>query len=162
MRSAPAITTLGVGYDASDEASHALAAACLLARRLGAALRVFHVYDATRVGRPALMTGPAWSTMRDEQEGEQREELEQAIATLPRDVAAEPRFLIGRPGDELARQSEAVDVMLFGSRRHVPLAALLLGGVAHVLLARAACPVVLVRRGVPAGLDSVLAPAAAA
>jgi nucleotide-binding universal stress UspA family protein len=156
------ITTVGVGYDASDEASHALAAACLLSRRLGAALRVFHVFDATRVGRPALMTGPAWSTMRDEHEGKQREELEQAVATWPRDVPAESRFLIGRPGDELARQSEAVDVMLVGSRGHGPLAALLLGGVSHVLLARAACPVVVVPRGVTSGLDSLFAPAVAA
>jgi nucleotide-binding universal stress UspA family protein len=108
------------------------------------------------------MTGPAWSTMRDEHEGKQREELEQAVATWPRDVPAESRFLIGRPGDELARQSEAVDVMLVGSRGHGPLAALLLGGVSHVLLARAACPVVVVPRGVTSGLDSLFAPAVAA
>ena len=69
-----------MGYDASEESSDALSAACLLARRLDAALRVIHVFDATRVGRPALMTGPAWPAMRDGREGSQREELERAVA----------------------------------------------------------------------------------
>jgi nucleotide-binding universal stress UspA family protein len=155
------IATVGVGYDASDESSRALAAACLLARRLDAALRVIRVFDATRVGRPALMTGPAWSTMRDAHEGKQHDELEQAMAVLADDLVAESRFLVGRPGAELARQSEAVDVMLVGSRGHRPLAALLLGRVSHALLTRAACPVVVVPRGIPAGLDTLLATAAA-
>jgi nucleotide-binding universal stress UspA family protein len=156
------IATVGVGYDASDESSHAVAAACLLARQLDAALCVIHVFDATRVGQPALMTGPAWSMMRDVHEGKQHEELEQAMAALPDDLVAESRFLVGRPADDLARQSEAVDVMLVGSRGHGPLAAVFLGGVSHVLLARAACPVVVLPRGVRAGLDSLLVPAAAA
>lgn len=157
-----AIATVGVGYDASDESSHALATACRLARRLEASLRVIHVFDATRVGRPALMTGPAWSTMRDVHEDRQREELERAMAALPDDLVAESRFLVGRPGDELAHQSEAVDIMLVGSRGHRPLAAMTLGGVSHVLLARAACPVVVLPRGVRTGLDSLFVPAAVA
>ena len=52
--------------------------------------------------------------------------------------------------------------MLVGSRGHVPLAAVLLGGVSHVLLARAACPVIVVPRGTQASLDSLFAPAATA
>jgi nucleotide-binding universal stress UspA family protein len=156
------IATVGVAYDASRESRDALATACLLARRFGAALRVIHVFDATRVGRPALMTGPAWSTMRDDHEGKQREELEQAMATLPDDLVAESRFVIGRPGEELARQSEAVDVMLLGTRGHTPLAAVLLGGVSRELIARAGCPVIAVPLGARAGVESLFAPVVAA
>jgi nucleotide-binding universal stress UspA family protein len=156
------ITTVGVGYDTSDESTDALAAACLLARRFGAALRVIRVFDATQVGRPALMTGPAWSTMRDGHEGNQRAELEEAVAALPHDLGAEPRFVAGRPGDDLARQSEAVDVMFVGSRAHRPLTAALLGSASHALLGHAACPVVVVPRAARAAFDTLLAPAAVA
>src|SRR5262245_54956356 len=50
------IETIGVGYDGSEESDAALTAATMLARRLGASLRVIRVYDATRVGSPALMS----------------------------------------------------------------------------------------------------------
>jgi nucleotide-binding universal stress UspA family protein len=140
------IATVGMGYDGSDEAAVALDAACRIARRFDATLHVFGVFDATRVGRPALMTGPAWSTMRDEHEAAQRKQLEQAVAALPDAVGAQPRFLDGRPGDELARQSQAVDVMVVGSRGRGPLSAVLRGGATHALLAHAACPVIVVPR----------------
>jgi nucleotide-binding universal stress UspA family protein len=147
------ITSIAVGYDASDESAVALRAACRLAGRFGATLRVVHVFDASQVGRPALMTGPAWSTMRDEHEAARREELEEAVATVPQALDAEMRFLVGRPGRELADQSEAVDIMVVGARGYGPLAAVLLGGVSHALIARAACPVIVLPRGVRGGLD---------
>lgn len=140
------ITTVGAGYDGSDEAAVALETACRFARRFDAALCVFGVFDATRVGRPALMTGPAWSTMCDVHEAAQREELEQAVAALPDAVGAQPRFLDGRPGEELARQSEAVALMVVGSRGRAPPSAVLRRGATHGLLVHAACPVVIVPR----------------
>jgi nucleotide-binding universal stress UspA family protein len=140
------IASVGVGYDGSDEAVVALEAACRIALRFDAALRVFGVFDATQVGRPALMTGPAWSAMRDDREAAQREQLEQAVAALPDAVRAQPQFLDGRPGEVLARQSKAVDVMVVGSRGHGPLSAVLSGGATHALLARAAAPTIVVPR----------------
>ena len=156
------IGSVAIGYDASDGSDAALRAACLLARQFGATLRVVHVFDATRVGRPALMTGPAWSTMRDVHEDAQYEELEQAVAAVPQDLDAEMRFIVGRPGEELARQSKAADIMVVGARGLGPLAAVLRGGVSHALLARAACPVIVLPPGVRAGLGPVLVPPAEA
>lgn len=141
-----AIMTVGAGYDGSDESAVALHAACRIARRFDAVLRVFRVFDATRVGRPALMTGAAWDTMCDRHEAAQRDELEQAVAALPEAVAALPRFLAGVPGEELARQSQAVDVMVVGSRGRSPLSDVLHRGATHALLADAACPVIAVPR----------------
>lgn len=150
------IATVGVGYDNSKESVTALAAACQLARRLGAELRVIDVFDATRVGTPALMTGPAWMTMRDEHEAVRRDELERAVAELPPDVDAKAVFLVGRPAEQLASQSKALDMMVVGSRGHWPFAAVLLGGVSHGLLRDAACPVVVLPRGAYRGMDALL------
>jgi nucleotide-binding universal stress UspA family protein len=156
------IATIGVGYDASEESNIALAAASGLARQFGARLRVIHVFDASRVGRPALMTGPAWTTMRDEHEGAQREELEAAVAALSQDVDAEARFVVGRPAQELARESEAVDVLVVGSRGYGPLTATLAGGVSHALLRRATCPVIVLPRRMHHGVEALFASAAQA
>ncbi len=149
------IATIGVGYDASEASAAALAAACLLARRFGAALRVIHAFDASHVGRPALMSGPAWASMRDEHGAAQREELERAVEALPDDVDGEARFVVGNPSEELARQSEDADVIVVGSRGHGPLAAVVLGGVTHGLLRAAACPVIVLPRGADAGSDAL-------
>jgi nucleotide-binding universal stress UspA family protein len=157
------IAAVATGYDGSDESSAALATACRLARRLGAALRVIHVFDASRVGQPALMTGPAWLAMRDEHETVQRMELERAVAALPDDITVETRFVVGTtPAEELARHSRDADLIVVGSRGHGPFAAVLLGGVTHSLLRRAACPVIVLPRAVEAGLESMFASAAEA
>jgi nucleotide-binding universal stress UspA family protein len=152
------IATVGAGYDGSDEAAVALEAACRIARLFAAALCVFGVFDASCVGQPALMTGPAWSTMRDEHDAAQREQLEQAVAALPDAIDAQPRFLDGRRGEELARQSGAVDVMVVGSRGRGPLSAVLHGGATHTLLAHAACPVIVVPRNALGRITALFAP----
>jgi nucleotide-binding universal stress UspA family protein len=157
-----AIANIGVGYDASDESAAALSGACRLARRLGAGLHVAHVFDASLIGRPALLTGPAWMSLRDDHEAAQRRELADAIAALPAEVDAQARFIIGRPGEELARVSESMDVMVVGSRGYGPLAAVFLGGVSHRLLLRAASPVVVLPRGARDGLDRLLSSTAEA
>jgi nucleotide-binding universal stress UspA family protein len=150
------IRIVGVAYDGSDESDAALAAGCELARRLGASLRVIRVYDATRVGSPALMTVPGYVTVHEDFQRVQREGLDDAVAALPADVGAEAVFVAGPAGPELAAQSAHVDLMVAGSRGHGPRAAVLLGGVTHTLIRKAACPVVLLPRG-SRGLDPLFA-----
>lgn len=98
-------------------------AACQAARRFGALLRVVHVFDASRVGTPAMMTMPGYVTVREDDETRQREGLERAVAALPPDVNAEPAFIAGSPGQVLAAQSELVDLMIVGARGYGPRAA---------------------------------------
>jgi nucleotide-binding universal stress UspA family protein len=144
------IETIGVGYDGSDESEAALAAACEAARRFGAGLRVMRVFDATRLGAPALMTIPGevnGVTVYQNVEAQQREGLDEAVAALPAELQAEPVFVAGAPGRELAEQSERVDLMVVGSRGYGPRAAVLLGGVTHTLIREAACPVLVLPRG---------------
>ena len=140
------IRTVGAGFDGSEESEAALAAAVRLARRFGAALRVIRVHDASRVGAPALMAVPAPS-VQDDVERLLHEGLDEAVEALPEDVAAEPVFVSGAAGPELAAQSKQLDLMVVGSRGYGPRAAVLLGGVTHTVLRKAACPVVVLPRG---------------
>jgi len=94
------IGVVGVGYDTSDESEAALRAACRVARAFKAHLRVIRVFDATRVGTPALMTFPGYEAFNQDYEQDQRERFEHAVAALPSDVSAEAMFLSGRPGSE--------------------------------------------------------------
>jgi nucleotide-binding universal stress UspA family protein len=156
------IGVVGVGYDTSDESEAALRAACRVARTFNAHLRVIRVFDATRVGTPALMTFPGWEAFNEDYEQDQRERLEQAVAALPNDVSTEAVFLSGRPGSELATQSQDVDLMIVGSRAYGPMAAVMLGGATHALIRDAACPVVVLPRGTESGLDVLFRRAQAA
>lgn len=153
------INSIGVGYDGSDESEVALAAAVELTIRCGAMLRVIHVFDATRVEAPALMTMPGWENMREDHEATQRETLAHAVAALPDSLPIESVFAKGRAGDELSAESELVDLMVVGSRGYGPRAAVLLGGVTHTLIRKAACPVIVLPHG-SRGLDALFASAA--
>jgi nucleotide-binding universal stress UspA family protein len=146
------IRTIGVGFDASLESLSALDAACDLARRFGAALRVIRVFDATEVGTPGLTVGPAYHEVYEETEKRQREDLERSVASLADDISAEAVFLTGNVADELVEQSHAVDLLVVGSRGYGPLRAVLLGGVSHALVRSAACPVIVLPHGVHTGL----------
>jgi nucleotide-binding universal stress UspA family protein len=159
--SAP-IRIVGAGYDTTDESEAALQAACRVARSFDARLRVIRVFDATRVETPALMTLPSYQTISRDYEADQREGLERAVAALPGDITAEAVFAVGRPGGELAAQSQDVDLMIVGSRGYGPLAVVMLGGATHTLIRDAACPVLILPRGTAHGLDALFAPAEAA
>ena len=98
--------------------------------------------------------------MYKEVEERQRADLDRCVAELPDDVTAEGVFLGGRPGHELADQSQSLDLMVVGSRGYGPLRAVLLGGVSHTLVRSAACPVIVLPRGARTDLHHL--PAAAA
>jgi hypothetical protein len=53
-------------------------------------------------------------------------------------------------------------LLLLGSRGYGPLRAVLLGGVSHVVVREAACPVIVLPRGARYGIDELFAPAAQA
>jgi nucleotide-binding universal stress UspA family protein len=151
------IRSVGVGYDGSEESEAALHAGYELARHCHATLRVIHVYDASHVSAPALMTMPGWESMRDNTEELHRKNLANAAAGLPTDVGIETVFITGATGEELAAESKLVDLMVVGSRGYGPRAAVLLGGVSHALIREATCPVVVLPRGACA-IDSLFGP----
>jgi nucleotide-binding universal stress UspA family protein len=149
------ISTIAVGYDGSAESEAALTGAVTLARSLGARLKVIEVLDVMWMGTPALMQGPGYVTQPDDLEQRAHRHLADKVATLPGDVAAQPLVLTGEPEPLLAEQSEHADLFVVGSRGYGPHRAVLLGSVSGRLARDAACPVIVVPRGIEAPLAAL-------
>ena len=158
-RAKETIATIAVGYDGTAEAESALNAAIVLARSLGARLRVIEVLDVMLSGTPALVSGPGYVSQPGDLEERARKHVREKVATLPGDVSAEPRVLTGSPEAELGRQSEDADLFVVGSRGYGPHRAVLLGSVSGRLVRDAVCPVIVVPRGIARPLEGLFASA---
>lgn len=156
------LRVIGVGYDGSEESEAALVSAADLARRVGAKLRIIRIFDTSQIGTPALMMGPGYVSVPKEMERAQREQFERRVDQQPVDVEVEPVFYAGIPNKEIPAQTESLDLMVMGSRGYGPLRAVMLGGVSHALVRKAACPVIVLPRGARTGLGALIAPAAEA
>jgi nucleotide-binding universal stress UspA family protein len=149
-----ALRTIGVAYVDTEEGRNALRGAYELARRAGATLRVLTV---AKVGAGAHAEAetrhPGQRGKRyDEVEGEHRLRTEAAVraavSELEGDVPVEVDAFLEDPAEVLIRVSEHVDLLVCGSRGYGPLRAVLLGGVTRRVTAAAACPVLVLPRGV--------------
>jgi nucleotide-binding universal stress UspA family protein len=141
------IRTIGVGFDGSEESQRALNAASDAARRLDADLRVIRIFDAGMIGTPAVLAEPVRRAAVQEAETSARDVVERAVAGLPDDVRAETIFMAGGATRELVSQTSGLDLLLLGSRGYGPRRAVLLGGVSHVVVREAACPVIVLPHG---------------
>ena len=145
----PGLRVIGVGYDGSDAATEALAAAAALAARNGAALRVYTVAPKT----PQVPGAEAETAKRHlPSEAEAlRESLHEAVAQMPSELRALPVFSRGAPARDLIMATETgVDLLVLGSRRGGPMRRLLHSSVSSAVIDRAACPVLVLPSGVPA------------
>ncbi len=156
---AGSLRTIAVGWDGSVEATAALTAAAAAARPGGAELRIVEVLDTTGVIPPVHGTWPGAAIDPRERERRAQERLEQVIAGLPARVGAVPLVLTGDPVDALASQSLDADLLVLGSRGYGPHRAVLLGSVSGRVVRTAACPVIVVPRGVAAPLEDLFRPA---
>ena len=139
---------VGVGYDGGPEAEAALGMAADLARAADARLLVRRVVE----DRVPVLGGDAWIAMADwshEQmwETARQNALAQARETaLELGAASEMSATIGDPGYEIRALSEAVDLVVVGSRRWGPIARLVTGGVGETLVRDASCSILIVPR----------------
>jgi nucleotide-binding universal stress UspA family protein len=152
------IRAIGVGFDGSEESEAALSGAVEAARRLGATLRVIRAFDVSAIMSPAFMDAPGYISAEENLERMARERVDEVVAGLPEDVRAEAVFRVGKPSEVLASQSEELDLLILGSRGYGPLRAVLLGGVSHVVLREASCPVIVLPRGEHVGLGALFTP----
>jgi nucleotide-binding universal stress UspA family protein len=154
--------TFGVGVGGSAEARDALALAVGFAAAAHAPLKLFTAVDVASPVHP--MYAPAGSRRetwrRDRIDAGQRVAREAITAVVP-EVTPEIVVLEGDPVECLERVSHDLDVLVVGSRRFGPLRRALLGSVSSPLIERAACPVVIVPRGVHAESPDVVAEDAA-
>jgi nucleotide-binding universal stress UspA family protein len=162
-----ALGTIGVGFAETDESRAALRSAHALARRAGATLRVFTVVK-ERLGMRLAAEHPAegrFGKSVEDVEGEYllraEREARLEVAMLGEDVAVQVDGFVGDPADVLTELSAHLDLLVLGSRGFGPMRAVLLGSVSRRVAAGAACPVLVVPRGVGTSLESLMAAAAA-
>ncbi|UGS36355.1 universal stress protein [Capillimicrobium parvum] len=117
------VTTIGVGFDGSPEAVHALGLAREAAQATG--------------GEIVLLTAVAKAT--DAQAA--RDRVAEAADGLPVEV------LEGKAADVLVARSERLDLLVLGSRGWGPLRRLLLGSTSERVVRDAGCAILVVPRG---------------
>jgi nucleotide-binding universal stress UspA family protein len=140
--------TIGVGYEGGVESQAALAAAANLAAAAQAKLLLRRVVE----DRVPVLSGEAWIALVDRSHEDMWKdarakalaEAETAASRL--EVAAEVSATVGDPGYEMRAFSQAVDLIVVGSRRWGPVARLVTGGVGETLVADARCSVLIVPR----------------
>jgi nucleotide-binding universal stress UspA family protein len=133
----PALTEIGVGYDASAESEHALAIARSFAAERGVKLSAFEA-----ISLPANsfigVVGPMDNTILA-----MVEQARQRIASLG-DV--EPHAAYGGGAEELTVYSASLDLLFVGSRGYGPLGRLMHGSTVVQLARTARCPLIVLTR----------------
>jgi nucleotide-binding universal stress UspA family protein len=165
QRSSHELAVIGCGYDGSPAADGALETARRLAAKTGAKLRVIRAFTPLTYDLPpgSVALGGGMATYNESLQDSASEELEAAVAKLERLPEIEADFSVGNAARVLADASEQVDLLLVGSRGYGPLHAVVVGGVSGRLVREAACPVIVLPRGVGQdGEDSLFGQAAAA
>jgi nucleotide-binding universal stress UspA family protein len=104
-----------------------------------------------------MMGGPSHIVLQTDMEEKARKDLDEAVSRLPSELETEAVFLTGDPAHELAGQTGTLDLLITGSRGYGPLRAVLAGGVTGPVLRDAACPVVVLPRGVESPLGTLFA-----
>ena len=155
-REQTALCRFGVAFDGSAESWSALDTAVGLAERLRAELEIFTVAEPARYGYATAWSIFTTGTLHDYERQERRRLLDLAERRIPAGLRHEARLLTGDPGRVLAQISGDVDLMVAGSRSYGPLRRVLLGSTSTRLVNDAACPVMVLPRGVgdPLGLSS--------
>jgi nucleotide-binding universal stress UspA family protein len=154
--------TFGVGVDDAPESRDVLALAVGFASAGHAPLKLFTaVHVDSPVHRIHAATGTSYERWRQERFDAGHRAAREAIAAVVPEVTPEIVVLEGDPVDCLERVSHDLDVLVVGSRRFGPFRRALLGSVSSPLIERAACPVVIVPRGVHAEVEDAVAGEAA-
>lgn len=153
---------IGVAYDGSQEARHALAAARRIVRRRDDVTLV--VIDVVDLAQPFAIPCEHPSYVVDLQAIADAR-LRDASTTLTDVAHVELDRRDGDPVRELVDATGALDLLALGSRGHGPLRRLLLGSVSAHVVRHAACPLLLLphgsvvararSRGVPDGASPV-------
>jgi nucleotide-binding universal stress UspA family protein len=150
----PGLRVIGVAYDGSDEARHALDAATDLALADGAALKLIAIADPVIVATvgPAAVHAPAVSSAAYRDALQQ--ELEEVADGLPRELRTQVVVAAGDAAEQILERSDLLSLLVMGSRAYGPLRRALVGSVSGPVLRAAPCPVLVVPRGVAEASDA--------
>ena len=142
------LSMIVVGFDGSHESRLALEDAVELADGSGATLKLVAVAQEPPVvyGKGASMGG--YQELKEAVEEQKREQLDDALGSIPKSVTAEASLVVGDPGEKLAQAASGGSLLILGSRAYGPLRRVLLGSVSTALMRTAPCPVLVHPRGV--------------
>lgn len=144
------LRTVGVAYDGSAEAHGALLAAATVAQRGAARLRIVSVLQPPNPEPPLFaVAGPGYMEISGSMRAVLLDSLERGAAAVARDrLAVDTQLVEGAVVPELLKQSESLDLLTLGSRRHGPLRRVAAGSVSIGVLRGSACPVLVLPREV--------------
>jgi nucleotide-binding universal stress UspA family protein len=145
-RAAASLDHIGCGYDGSPEADAALATAVALTRAAGGRLDVMRAFWSPPPSGAAAMAIVA------DLEARGQAGLGRVVQELPPDLDAHARLMLNDPARALVARSRDLDVLVLGSRARGPLHSVWAGSVSRQVLNEAACPVIVVPRGVRSAL----------
>ena len=142
------LSTIVVGFDGSSESRLALEDAVELAGLSGATLKLVAVAQEPSIvyGKGASMGG--YEELKVAVEEQTREQLDEALASIPASVTAEASVVAGDPGEKLAEAAAGGALLILGSRGYGPLRSVLLGSVSTALMRTAPCAVLIHPRGI--------------
>lgn len=133
-----------VPIDGSEHSKHALQYALELSHCQGAQIVLLHSY-----GRIPMLIGGEARVQLTRELLEESEKLFEPFAVTVREAGLEPAFIIqeGRPENVIVDEAQkgGFDLIVMGSRGLSDIEGVVLGSVAHRVLAAAHCPVLVVR-----------------
>ena len=150
-REHPAISRIGVAYDAEPEAVRALGLATDLARTLHAELRLVSVIPLLDLALRPERIGPTEDRYREIIRNRFERLLADAVEQMPTDVQVDSVLLEGMPAKDIADQGVELDLLVMGSRGYGPIRRTLLGGVAREVVTLSPCPVMVLPRSAGEG-----------
>jgi nucleotide-binding universal stress UspA family protein len=158
------VGSVGVAFVPAPEGREALRSAAALARAFDARLRAIMVLDPRHAEEqsPGLMARQhhdvdVEETISSRHQRAARDELAAALAELAEGIEVDTDVLFQDPADGIVAASRRVDLLVMGSRAYGPLRAVMLGGVSRRVVARAACPVLVLPRGAEETSETLIA-----
>src|SRR5262249_13123756 len=143
--------SIGVALADAPEAREALAFAAPLSVAAQAPLQLLTVVHEPPAAHPMFAaTGTSYDRWVAEARSAADRRAAEALAAEAPDLDADVAVVGGDPVDCLAAASRGLGLLLLGSRRYGPVRTTLLGSVSWRLIERAACPLIIVPRGVQA------------
>jgi nucleotide-binding universal stress UspA family protein len=141
------LRSIAVAYTDTPDGHAALAAADALTGAAQAQQHVLVVTESVPALASGFLAGPDLDAARKALADEAGAATRSALAAISHAERADAEVLSGSVADALADASAGRDLLVCGSRGHGPVRTLVLGGVSHELVRKAACPVLVVPLG---------------
>ena len=144
-------TNIMVPYDGSDHAKNALSHAIDLAKECKAKLYIANVCNMVSVisnyDQISIAESQMTAELAEELEKQARQNLKEAMESVPEGIEAEELFEVGSPGPVLLSFAAKYhcDLIVMGSRGLGTLKGIFMGSVSSYIVGRAKCAVLVVK-----------------